>query len=214
MGDDIVNQDYTHMVVGAGEGVRFAARQSGLYVSKDDGDDWQDAYQSLGLDQALPTMAVAVSPDYKEDGLIYAGVAGGIMRSRDGGEHWRLFRFHEPPPLVTAIGVSPNFADDGVVLAGTLEDGVFRSDDKGATWKAWNFGLLDWRVLALAISPDFAQDRTVYIGTESGLFASDNGGRSWRAVGGAETPRPVVGVRFDEDGRIWAETEEQGWRRI
>jgi photosystem II stability/assembly factor-like uncharacterized protein len=206
--------DFTHMVVKAGGGLHFAARQSGLYVSSDDGDNWHDAYRSLGLDEDLATTAVAVSPDFAQDGLVFAGVAGGVMRSADGGKTWTLTRFNDPPPLVTALGVSPVFSRDGVVLAGTLEDGVFRSDDCGQTWKAWNFGLLDWRVLALALSPDFSEDHKVVIGTESGLFVSKNGGRSWRVENFLQESAPVVGVKFDDKGRIWAETEEQGWGLI
>jgi outer membrane protein assembly factor BamB len=37
-------------------------------------------------------------------------------------------------------------------------------------------------VTALAISPNFATDETIFAGTESGLFYSTNGARSWHGI--------------------------------
>ena len=64
---------------------------------------------------------------------------------------------------------------------GTLDDGVLRSTDNGKTWRGWNFGLLDWRVITLIVG----QSGAVYAGTESGLYMSKNGGRSWSLIADA-----------------------------
>ena len=113
---------------------------------------------------------------------MFAGVPGGILRPVDGGECWFIATLPSPPPFVAALAISPNYAHDGTLFAATLEDGVFRSADRGGYWAAWNFGLLDLNVFALAVSPDYASDETLYVGTESGIFRSTNGGRAWRAV--------------------------------
>ena len=68
------------------------------------------------------------------------------------------------------------------LLLGTLEDGVFRSTDRGEHWSSGNFGLLDLSVNCMVISPEFATDETLFIGTQTGLFCTLNGGRSWREV--------------------------------
>jgi len=81
-------------------------------------------------------------------------------------------------PLISALATSPNFADDGTILAGSIEDGVFCSMDRGVQWAAWNFGLLDLHVLCMALSPHFGRDETVFVGTETGLFRSTNGGHA------------------------------------
>jgi photosystem II stability/assembly factor-like uncharacterized protein len=106
--------------------------------------------------------------------------------------------------------MSPAHEDDGVILAGTLEDGVLRSDDRGETWKRWNFGLLDLAVYSLAISPNFAANETLFAGTETALFKSENGGRSWRETGFPETAPPVVALALDRQGALWAGTEQHG----
>lgn len=200
----------------------FAARASGLYVSEDGARTWRDAYHSLQLQTPLTTAAVALSPQYRRDGLgpadgkgtLYAGALGGILRSVDGGDTWTVATLPTPPPYVISIVVSPNYEEDGLAFAGTMEDGVFRSWDRGASWAAWNFGLLDLNVYALAISPDFAHDETLYAGTESGIFRSTNGGRAWREVPFPMEYAPVLALAlspsFDVDGVIFAGTESHG----
>lgn len=105
------------------------------------------------LETPLTTVAVAVSPNFEADRSVFAGVAGGILRSIDGGHNWYIASLSSPPPFVLTLVVSPNFAHDGTLLAGTMEDGVFRWGDRGEYWAAWNFGLLDLNVLCMAISP-------------------------------------------------------------
>ncbi|SRR5581483_4008353 len=162
--------------------VGFAACISGLCVSHDGGQHWLAAYDSLGLDQPLETMTVAISPAYRSDRTVFSGVDGGVLRSIDGGKTWNSSVLASPPPLVTCLAISPNSAEDGIVLAGTMEDGIFRSTDQGRHWTPANFGLLDLHVLAMATAPSFERGEMVFAGTESGSFRSQNGGRAWREV--------------------------------
>jgi len=192
----------------------FAARQSGLYRSDDGGLTWHFAYDSLKLQIALPTAAVALSPSFNEDRTLFAGVSGGVLRSIDGGSSWEVAVLPTPPPQVTSLAVSPDFARDGTLFAGTLEDGVFRSADRGRSWAAWNFGLLDLSTLALVVSPGYQRDETLFAATESGIFRSTNGGRAWREVPFPIDLAPVLSLAlspsFAEDETIYAGTEEHG----
>ncbi len=197
-----------------GAGLLFAARDSGLYLSRDGGQSWHGLYDHLGTQSPPPTMAVTLSPDYASDQAIFAGVAGAVLRSINAGESWYIGVLAAPPPIVTCLVLSPLHGEDAVLLAGTLEDGIFRSTDRGQTWAAANFGLLDLKVLSLAISPDFAHDETLFAGTESGLFRSTNGGRAWRDV---ELPidfDPVLSLAFSpayaQDNTVFAGTESHG----
>lgn len=158
--------------------VCLAARASGLYCSEDGGAAWRALYSELQLDIEVPTSALGLVRGSTTT-TIFAGAAGTIMRSDDGGKRWQVSML-STAPIVTAVAASPAIAHGSVVLAATLGDGVLRSADRGATWAPWNFGLLDHQALCLAISPAFASDETVYVGTETGLFRSTNGGRSWR----------------------------------
>jgi hypothetical protein len=185
-----------------------------LYGSADGGQTWQTAYRSLELAQPLPTLAVAIPPDFAHEPRLFAGVSGGLLRSLNGGQAWENILLPPPPPVISALGISPNFEQDGIVFAATLEAGVLFSSDRGRRFVAWNFGLLDLNIFCLAISPDFAADETVFVGTQSGIFRSTNGGRAWREVElpiGYETVLSLaVSPDYARDGSLFAGTETRG----
>jgi hypothetical protein len=197
----------------------FAAGMAGLSVSRNAGKN---------LDQALPTLSVAVAPGPGHELAVFAGYNGGLLRSLDSGATWENIVFPGPPPALIALSVSPNYLEDGLVFAGTLADGVFYSADRGAHWKTGNLGLIDMNVLCLGISPDFERQPTLLAGTQSGLFCSRNAGRSWREaelpIGYDAVLSLALSPNFGKDGTLWAGTETQGllcsedsggrWRRV
>ena len=211
--DDSSTQDYVYKLVGCGR-ICFVARNSWLYRTDDAGRTWQLAYQALDLSEPLPTLTVAISPDFEHDPRIFAGLSGGIFRSLNNGQSWESIRLPSPPPVISALEVSPNFEQDGIVFAATLEDGVLFSADRGYRFGAWNFGLLDLNILCLAISPHFAEDETVFVGTQSGVFRSTNGGRAWREVDLPVGYEAVLSIAlspdFARDGILLAGTETRG----
>jgi photosystem II stability/assembly factor-like uncharacterized protein len=211
--DDSPTQDYVFKLAGCGRNF-FAARNSGLYCTADGGRTWQIAYQSLGLSEPLPTLTVAVGPDFKHDPRVFAGLSGGLLRSLNGGQLWENVPLPSPPPVISALELSPDFERDGIIFVATLEDGVLFSADRGHHFGAWNFGLLDLNILCLAISPNFASDETVFVGAQSGIFRSTNGGRAWREVDLPVGYEAVLSLAlspdFARDGILLAGTETQG----
>jgi photosystem II stability/assembly factor-like uncharacterized protein len=198
----------------ANDGICFAACRSGLYRSDDGGITWHSIYDSLGLEDPLPTMAVVISPDFESDNNVFGGVLGGVIRSVDGGENWSVSILPSPPPLVSALAISPGFARDSVVFASTMDDGVLRSADRGSHWASWNFGLLDLSVFCIAVSPGFPDDETLFAGTETGIFRSTNGGRAWRETKFPIDSAPVLSLALSPDypqsGVLFAGTESHG----
>lgn len=202
LGSDLV------YALAAADGTCFAARESGLYRSDDSGSTWRSAYDSLHLNTRLSTTALALSPNFAKDRTVFTGASGGVLRSSDGGQRWSAIPLPEPPPVVSALALSPAYRDDGFVMAATFTRGVFYSSDRGNTWYAGNFSLLDRRVLAVAISPAYPSDRTALIGTETGVFSSSNGGRSWNV---ADLPYiAATSVVFSPDGTVYAGTDGDG----
>jgi photosystem II stability/assembly factor-like uncharacterized protein len=198
----------------ARDGIVFAARSSGLYMSDDRVATWRPLYASLALTAPLPTAAVAVPPGVVADHHVFAGAPGAVLRSHNRGQTWEAAPLASPAPTVTALAISPDYEADGILFAGTAEDGVFRSKDRGARWGAWNFGLLDLNTLCLALSPAFGRDQTLFAGAESGIYRSTNGGRAWRDVEFSEDWAPVqclaVSADYTHDGTVWAGAEACG----
>jgi photosystem II stability/assembly factor-like uncharacterized protein len=188
----------------------FAATMAGLYRSQDLGISWRR--EPSGFD-GLSLTAVAVSPDFAEDGfLLVAGLESGIFRVRNG--QWLAGDFGGQRVTIVALAISPAFAADGACFAATMADGVFHSRDRGAHWEPCTFGLLDLDVIAIAISPEFARDDMVAAATASGLFRSPNGGLAWRELALPVMEPAVLCVAFSpafaQDGTLFAGTDGAG----
>jgi photosystem II stability/assembly factor-like uncharacterized protein len=156
----------------------FAGVPGGILRSVDEGKNWHFAV----LPAPPPVIAaLAISPDYVEDGVILAGtVEDGIFRSTHRGHKWSPSNFGLLDLGVLALAISPDFAADGTVFVGT-ETGLYVSTNGGRAWKETAFPPEDAPVLSLALSPSYAEDGMIWAGTEaSGLLVSDDGGRTWR----------------------------------
>lgn len=194
----------------ADEPIYLSARDSGLWRSDDGGLSFDHVYASPVPGRPVTATCIAFAPNFASSGIVFAGAAGAMLRSHDAGRRWRAIALPAPPPLVTCLTISPDYDEDGVILAGTLEDGVLRSDDRGERWRRWNFGLLDLTVYCLAASPGYATNETLLAGTETTLFRSENGGRSWRETAFPESAAPVLALAIGHDDTIWAGTEHHG----
>jgi photosystem II stability/assembly factor-like uncharacterized protein len=84
---------------------------------------------------------LAASPNFAQDGVVFAARQSGLYRSSNGGQTWgdALTRLNPAAPLTTfVVALSPDFAQDGIVLAG-VSGGVLRSSDSGAVWRIVEF---------------------------------------------------------------------------
>lgn len=180
-------------VAAAGETV-FAGVNGAVLRSDDAGEGWQ----IVGLASPPPlVVALAVSPQYAEDGIVAAGTAeDGVFISSDHGRSWVPWNFGLVDRQVYALVFSPDFATDGTIFAGT-ESGVFRSHNRGRAWRDVPFPMEAAPVLSLAVSPTYGQDGRLYAGTEkNGLFVSHDFGLIWRQIGPDEIPTPVNAIQI------------------
>jgi len=135
---------------------------------------------------ALPDVvsALAASPQFATDGVVFAARNSGLYRSDDGGQSWIALygslKLDEPLPT-TAVAVSPAWASDRTVFAGT-NGGVLRSSDGGETWQVALLPDPPPLVTALAVSPNCSEDGVVFAASiEDGVFRSADRGSSWTA---------------------------------
>ncbi|MCC6499593.1 MAG: hypothetical protein IT313_04910 [Anaerolineales bacterium] len=127
-------------------------------------------------------LALAASPDFKKDKLLFAGRRSGLYRSTDAGKSWAAQSIIASGTLsVTALAFSPNFAKDQIVFA-ALPGGMAYSRDAGNHWLWAQFPTPAPYVSALTISPSFEEDKTLFAATlEDGVLRSTDGGASWQA---------------------------------
>jgi hypothetical protein len=201
---------------GAGDGALYASTQpAGLFRSDDSGANWVEIKSLVEGPQAsewcLPVSpptaarARALVIDAEDPRRIWVGVeVGGIMRTADGGDSWRLDLPGDNPDLhmMFAHPARPDvlFASTGYGRLDGEADriegnaGVFRSTDGGATWAYVWAGITPRYSRPMCIDPRTPHALTVASapsafssckddgGAQAMLFRSDDQGETWRSL--------------------------------
>jgi photosystem II stability/assembly factor-like uncharacterized protein len=184
------------------------------FVSTDGGESWQPG---TGLSGGCPQSAAAAS----EPSVLYAtgygpsgpgpiageSHAGAIFRSSDAGATWTTTAATglTLQDTIDMLAVDPT--DPDVVYGpGFLSAGVsvvLKTTTGGAVWQRLPTGIPRYeRITSLAIDPGRA-DRLV-AGTTAGVFESDDGARTWTAIGLGQRDLTAVAIDPNDPNRLWA----------
>ena len=122
-------------------------------------------------------LALATTPNFKKDKLIFVGRQSGLYRSSDAGKTWKKIQVVEGEELsVTALAITPN------CLFAALTGGVAWSNDVGNSWSWTQLTAPAHYVSMLAVSPNFDKNNTLFAATlEDGVFRSVNRGVTWES---------------------------------
>jgi len=158
-------------------------------------------------------MAIAASPAFDSDKTLFCGlnhINFYIMKSTNAGETWHPSQIGFPHFRILSIVVSPDYQADGMVVVGTRGGGIYCSTDCGDSWFACNGGLTnlaDLEVNTIIFSPFFCSDRTVLIGTNDGVFLSQDGCNQWESSDSLALPvirSMAISPAFESDGTCFA----------
>ncbi|MEM9495914.1 MAG: glycosyl hydrolase [Pseudomonadota bacterium] len=136
-----------------------------------------------------------VTPD-----LLYAGTDDGVISvSENGGGDWRSERsFPGVPDMSLVEDLVASVHDENVAYAvfdnhkrGDYKPYVYKTSDKGRSWRAITGDLPEWGS-AHTIAEDHEDPDLLFVGTEFGLFFTQNGGASWHKMDG---DFPTISVR-------------------
>ncbi|MGA9348639.1 MAG: hypothetical protein WBW48_07525 [Anaerolineae bacterium] len=198
----------------------FVLVENKLYKSEDGGGSWLLMDDGLLSDQDV--VSVAFSPDYASDQTLLAGLStwnfgGGVYRSTDGGQSWRLAS-RGLRDLQVQGGA---FAADGTAFARTTRHGLFKSTDGGSRWAAIEEPQIDRptyrRATALAISPDYAADGTLFWSLDEMdrylVLKSTDGGQSWEEVLGRTAELLAISPDYTRDHTVYAVLSGAGLMR-
>jgi photosystem II stability/assembly factor-like uncharacterized protein len=159
----------------------YAAVSTGVYRSMDRGAHWEPFGQGLpALSEAVGYKSLAVEP--LPSGRIWLGTEGGLFRRpRDNGRWARDPELGSAP--VTAVAHDPR---NRRVYVGTIKRGVYVGTGKG--WR--RVGDPGWFVSRVVLHP--RDPERVYVSTRgAGVFASADGGSTWRPINEGLTDRDV-----------------------
>ncbi len=120
------------------------------------------------------------------EGLLIAGTDDGMLQiSENGGESWRALRLPGVPDLANIVDVAASRHDANVIYAvaqnflrGDFKPYVLRSTDRVATWASISADL-PARHVAWSIVEDHVNRDLLFLGTEFGLFFTNDGGKRW-----------------------------------
>lgn len=141
--------------------------------------------------------------DPRDPKTMYAGAwavardeEGGVFRSSDGGEHWKLLEGTKKMS-VRSLAIAPS--DSNLLIAGSANDdpslnGAFRSRDGGKSWERITpVGDKEIRnIQSVAIDPH--DTNVIYVGTWHLPWKTSDGGVSWKQTG-----YKAVGMIDDSD---------------
>lgn len=194
----------------APNGELFAASGNGLYVSKDEGDNWT----LTGLNN-LEALSIA----FGQDSTMFVGTSNGVYRSTDLGLNWNQVGLQGRIILSVFVTTSGSISA-GIEPRSNLDSSdVWLSTNNGESWSprplvppgvsafvssfaedsthgmlcVASTGLFEstdngthWNRLLrdIAYSSVVSGSGTIYVGTSDGIFSSANGGVTWDSLSG------------------------------
>ncbi|MEO1245326.1 MAG: glycosyl hydrolase [Pseudomonadota bacterium] len=144
--------------------------------------------------------AIALSESELVEGLIYVGTDDGVMNvTEDGGESWRRVDSFRGVPDMSLIEDAVASLHDPDVAYATIDNHkrgdhkpyVLKTEDRGRSWTLIS-GDLPERGSAHTIVEDHVDPGLLFVGTEFGVFFTQNGGSSWHRL---KTNFPTISVR-------------------
>lgn len=177
-----------------------------LWRSDDRGDSWTP-WSDIGSTRTVRAIAVAPSnPD-----VIYFSNTERMLRTTNDGGTWTTVSDGLPDNAITAIAVDPTDPlHVFVALSGyTAGNKVFESTDGGANWSNISGNLPN--APANTIVYQTGTDDGLYVGTDVGVFYTDNGLSNWQPFGQG-LPKVIVNeleINYTS-GRLRAATYGRG----
>ncbi|MDH3652573.1 MAG: glycosyl hydrolase, partial [Saprospiraceae bacterium] len=151
------------------------------------------------LSTSLYGTIVAFSESPREENLLYIGTDDGVVQvTENGGGTWRKVMVPGAPTRSYVNEVLASHHDANVVYAafnhhkfGDFKPYLFKSSDRGNTWENISNNL-PIRGSIYAIEEDHIDGDLLFIGTEFGVFFSNDGGSEWKQLKGG---LPTIAVR-------------------
>lgn len=144
--------------------------------------------------------AIALSESPVVQGLIYVGTDDGVISvTEDNGATWRRSESTRGVPSMTLVEDIIASVHDGDVAYAVFDNHkrndhkpyVYRTDNRGGSWRDISGDLPDWGSVH-TIAEDHVDPNLLFVGTEFGLFYSQNGGQNWIQL---KTNFPTIDVR-------------------
>jgi photosystem II stability/assembly factor-like uncharacterized protein len=183
----------------------------GIYISRDGGDNWLPANNSLTQDAAV--FGLAVDPNNPQ--VVFAATFNhGLLKTSTGGQDWQMV--NGGLPQVGAITVAISLSDAGFILAGFERQALYLSLDGGQTWKLSAGGMNpEAQITSVVFDPTSATKVVYAADLSSGVYRSADAGQTWSSVNIDLLLRSVNALALSSDGlHLYAASEGGGVFRL
>lgn len=190
----------------SGDGDIYAGDYRRIYKMNNVEDTWQLVYEDFFAADYL-------SIHYSADGNVYAGTAGYMSFSVDGGQTWGLSLYLGNYSPVFDIDEAQN----GRLFAAAYGNGVYYSDDKGENWTH----IISDMDSSFAFCLDIDESGNIFCGTRrGGIFKSADVGLNWTHLETEMTT--IIGIEHFNDtmyaatpGKLFFSADQGGsWSEI
>ncbi len=143
---------------------------------------------------------VSLSESPLVEGLIYVGTDDGLIQvSEDGGENWRkVDKIANVPEMAYVSCLTASLFDENTVYAtfdnhknNDFKTYVYKSENRGRSWNPI-IGDLPEEQPAYSIIQDHIDENLLFLGTEYGVFFTNDHGKSWCQL---KSGLPTISVR-------------------
>jgi len=193
-----------------------------VFKSDDRGDTWQvisdditrqlprDKWPVMGrywsvdavaknVSTSLFGMGVSLAESPIKKGLVYVGTDDGVIQMIEDDKTWqKTTRFSSVPEYTYVSDIQPSKFDENIVYASfdnrkrdDFTPYILKSTDKGRTWHNISNNLPKNGTVH-TIEQDFKNKDLLFVGTEFGVFYSDNGGQKWNQL---KSGIPTIAIR-------------------
>jgi photosystem II stability/assembly factor-like uncharacterized protein len=189
-----------------------------VYNTKNRGDLWT-RYRDGFTNRRIHDVEI----DPCDDTTVYAGSVAGLYRSDDSGKTW--YTVSDEGLVINSIVLHPQ--RPGRIILAVEGDGVYVSHDRAKTFQRTSYGLQNLRITTITPDPHTA-DRVyasvMFGGAASGLYRSDDAGRTWEKASTTNlpevltlsiAPEPDAEVKFlagTEKGFFWS-ADGKEWKQ-
>lgn len=177
-----------------------------LWKSFDRGDNWEPI-SSFSTDLTIRALAIAPSNDQ----VIYCANPQTLYRTTVGGFDWVDLSAGLPDNMVTSIAVDPTDAAHVFVSLGGYSEGVkvYESTDSGDSWTNISGNLPNVPVNTIVYQN--GSDDGLYVGTDLGVFYTDNNLSNWQPFTTGLPSTPVMELEiFYPSSKLRAATFGRG----
>jgi photosystem II stability/assembly factor-like uncharacterized protein len=130
---------------------------------------------------------------------IFHGTHFGLFHSLDNGNTWSTISLGASAPIVKTLIIDGNY-----VYAGFDHGRGFISDDLGVSWQAKNNGLTSLNMHSFTV-----MGSNVFVGTDAGVFKTENSSNLWTAVNTGITTLKI-NTLSNHNGYLFAGSDGDG----